>query len=67
MVNVIQISTKGAFSNEEVKKLLQCLKDIEQNDRSRLISVFMNLGAKRSKELEEVIGSIEPGIRITVI
>lgn len=62
MTEIIQISTKGSFTDDELKKLTQCIRDIEQNDRSRHIEVFMNLPDKTVKEIEEINDSLEPGL-----
>ena len=43
MTEIIQISTKGSFKVNELKKLTQCIRDIEQNDKSRHIEVFMKI------------------------
>jgi len=60
MTQIIQISTKGIFSVEELKKLTQCIRDIEQNDKSRHVDVFMNLPDKTLKQIEEINDSVNP-------
>lgn len=62
MVEIIQISTKGSFKVDELKKLTQCIRDIEQNDKLRHINVFMNLPDKTVKEIEDINNSLEPGL-----
>lgn len=61
MTETIQISTDGEFSIEELKKLAQCIRDIEQNDIKRQINVFMNMPGKTVKQMEEVNDSVKPG------
>lgn len=67
MTEIIQISTKGSFKVFELKLLTQCIRDIEQNNRSRHIDVFMNLPDKTVKEIEEINDSIKPGLRFKAI
>lgn len=58
MTEIIQISTKGSFTDDELKKLMQCIRDIEQNDRLRHIEVFMNLPDKTIEQVGEVYDSV---------
>lgn len=67
MVEVIQINTPGEFTLEELKKLVQCIREIEQNDRMRDVKLFMNLPDKTMKQHEEILDSIEPGLRYMAI
>lgn len=62
MTEIIQISTQGSFTVEELKKLTQCIRDIEQNDTARHVNVFMNLPEKTTKQLEEINNSVKPGL-----
>jgi len=66
-MTVIQLSTKGSFSVEELKKLLQCLREIEQNDPGRHIDIFMNLPDKTVKQIGEVFDSLKPGMPFRAI
>lgn len=62
VTEIIQISTKDSFTVEELKKLTQCIRDIEQNDTARHINVFMNLPDKTMKQLDEINNSVKPGL-----
>ncbi len=67
MSEIIQISTKGSFTTDEIKKLNQCIGDIKQNDKSRHIEVFMNLPDKTVQQIEEIYGSVKPGMPFKAI
>lgn len=56
----IEITVDGTLSNEELKKLLQCIRDIEQNNPMRTIYIWIDALEKKLEELKEVIDSIEP-------
>ena len=51
----------GCLSTDELKKLTQCIREIEQNDTSRLIKIWMDTPEKTIKEMEDILGSVEPG------
>ena len=51
----------GCLSTDELKKLTQCIREIEQNDTGRLIKIWMDTPEKTVKEMEDVIGSVKPG------
>ena len=51
----------GCLSTEELKKLTQCIREIEQNNTERFIKIWMDTPEKTVKEMEEVIGSVKPG------
>ena len=54
----------GTLSVDELKKLSQCIRDIEQNKPIRHINIWMNVPDKTIKELQEVNDSISPGFPI---
>ena len=62
MTNFIQITTKGVFTTDELNKLTQCIRDIEQNDPKRLIEIFMDTPEKTLEECREMNNSISPGL-----
>lgn len=51
----------GCLSTDELKKLTQCIREIEQNNTDRLIKIWMDTPEKTVKEMEDVIGSVKPG------
>lgn len=58
----ININSGDTFSVEELKKLVQCIREIEQNKPDRHIDVLMDTPEKTVKEMEEVLGSVNPGM-----
>lgn len=50
----------GCLSTDELKKLTQCIREIEQNNTDRLIKIWMDTPEKTVKEMEDVIGSVKP-------
>lgn len=54
----------GKLSVEELKKLSQCLRDIEQNKPTRHINIWMDVPDKTIKEMQEINDSIKPGFPI---
>lgn len=64
----INIKTEnGNLTTDELKKLVQCIRDIEQNMPKRHIQVLMNTPEKTVKEMEEVNSSITPGFPINIV
>ncbi len=51
----------GCFSTGELKKLTQCIREIEQNNTERLIKIWMDTPEKTVEEMEDVINSAKPG------
>ena len=51
----------GCLSTDELKKLTQCIREIEQNNTDRLIKIWMDTPEKTIKEMEDVLGYVEPG------
>ncbi len=51
----------GCLSTDELKKLTQCIREIEQNDTKRLIKIWMDTPEKTVKEMEDVFSSVKPG------
>lgn len=51
----------GCLSSDELKKLTQCIREIEQNNTERLIKIWMDTPEKTVEEMEDVIGSVKPG------
>lgn len=51
----------GCLSADELKKLTQCIREIEQNNTERFIKIWMDTPEKTVKEMEDVIGSVKPG------
>lgn len=49
------------LSEEELKKLIQCIREIEQNKPERHMNIFINSPEKTMKEATEVLSSIKPG------
>jgi len=52
---------KDTFSVDELNKLAQCIRDIEQNKPERHINILIDSPDKTVKEMEELMSSIEPG------
>lgn len=50
----------GCLSADELKKLTQCIREIEQNNTERLIKIWMDTPEKTVKEMEDVIDSVKP-------
>jgi len=51
----------GCLSTDELKKLTQCIREIEQNNTERLIKIWMDTPEKTVEEMKDVIGSVKPG------
>ena len=51
----------GCLSADELKKLTQCIREIEQNDTNRLTKIWMDTPEKTIKEMEDIIDSVKPG------
>ena len=62
MTNFIQITTNGVFTVEELEKLTQCIREIEQNDPNRLIEIFMDIPEKTLDECRKTNNTISPGL-----
>jgi len=48
------------LSEDELKKLVQCIREIEQNKPERHINVFIDSPEKSMKEVKRVISSVKP-------
>ncbi len=60
----INISVKNdTFSEDELKKLMQCIREIEQNKPERHINIWIDSPEKTTKEIKGVISSIKPALR----
>lgn len=57
----------GCLSANELKKLTQCIREIEQNNTERLIKIWMDTPEKTVEEMEDVIGSVKPGFPHTMV
>lgn len=51
----------GYLSADELKKLTQCVREIEQNDTERLFKIWMNTPEKTVEEMKDIMNSVEPG------
>lgn len=51
----------GCLSTDELKKLTQCIREIEQNNTERLFKIWMDTSEKTVEEMKDVIGSAKPG------
>ncbi len=51
----------GCLSTDELKGLVQCIRDIEQNNTERHIKILMDTPEKSVDEMKDVIGSVSPG------
>lgn len=49
-----------SLSVEELKKLMQCLREIEQNKPQRTIYILFHTPEKTVKEMEGIFDSIKP-------
>lgn len=49
------------LSEDELKKLMQCVRDIEQNKPERHINIFINSPESTTEEMKELLSSISPG------
>lgn len=57
----INISTNNdTFSEDELKKLVQCIREIEQNRPDRHIDIFIDSSERTVEEMKNVILSIKP-------
>lgn len=48
------------FSEDELKKLVQCIREIEQNIPERHIDIWIDSSEKSMEEFKRVISSIRP-------
>lgn len=64
----ISISTDNdTFSVDEIKKLVQCVREIEQNRPERHIDMWIDSPEKTMKDITEVINSIRPEFPYTKV
>lgn len=56
-ISVVQ----DTFTVDELKKIVQCVREIEQNNPERHINVLMDTPEKTVKEMEAVMDSVKPG------
>lgn len=57
----INISVNNdTFSEDEVKKLVQCIREIEQNKPERHINIWIDSPEKNMDEMKRIIASIRP-------
>jgi lipoate synthase len=52
--------TNDTLSEDEVKKLTQCIREIEQNRPERHINIFIDSPEKSVEEMKRIISSIRP-------
>lgn len=57
----------GCLSTDELKKLTQCIREIEQNNTERLFKIWMDTPEKTVEEMKDVIGSARPGFPHMVV
>lgn len=50
------------LSEEELKKLMQCIREIEQNKPERHMKIWIDSPEKTMKEVKAIISSINPGL-----
>lgn len=50
------------LSTKELEKLIQCIREIEQNKPERTIKIWMNTPDKTVAEMEKIIDSCDPKI-----
>ena len=60
-------SENGCLSTDELKKLTQCIREIEQNNTDRLIKIWMDTPEKTVEEMKDVINSVNPGFPYKMI
>lgn len=48
------------LSEDELKKLVQCIREIEQNRPERHIAIFIDSQEKSMKDIKRVISSVKP-------
>ena len=51
----------GCLSADELKKLAQCIREIEQNNTERLFKIWMDTPEKTVEEMKDVMNSVSPG------
>lgn len=51
----------GCLSTDELKKLIQCIREIEQNNTERLFKILMDTPEKTVEEMKNVMNSANPG------
>ena len=65
---IIIVVENGCLSVDELKKLTQCIREIEQNNTDRVINIFMDTPDKTVEEMKSVINSAKPGFPyVTVV
>lgn len=68
MSAVVQLNVRnGSLTVQELKKLTQCIREIEQNDTERRINVWINAPDLTVKELDEVLDSVKPGLQLRAV
>jgi len=58
--NVTITVENDTLSAKELNKLVQCIREIEQNKTERHINVLMDTPEKTVKEMEEILDCINP-------
>ncbi len=66
-MNINIFTEEDSFSVDEIKKLLQCVREIEQNNPKRHISIFVDSPERTVEEMKSIISSINPGFPHTEI
>jgi len=57
---IIILVENGCLSVDELKKLTQCIREIEQNNTDRVINIFMDTPDKTVEEMRDIINSASP-------
>lgn len=56
----MEIIFQGPFNRDELREMLQALRDIEQRDTSRHFSMFGNFEELTTSEVLDVLASVKP-------
>ena len=58
---IIIIVENGSLSTGELNKLIQCIREIEQHDKDRIINILLDTPDKTIEEMKSLISSVKPG------
>ena len=68
MNDIIQIAIKkGNLKPDELAKLLQCVREIEQKDPTRHLDIWINAPSMTVNELNGALDSITPSLRYRAV
>lgn len=57
------LSSPKELTKEELLKLLQAIRDVEQNDKERPLYLTVKVSTMAKQDIEEILGRIKPELK----